>query len=162
MTTHFKWLNLSQAIGALIDNTFKMLTVIYLVNALGKDLSQTLSIASALLVIPFILFSNWAGALTDRYSKRTLFVIIKWAELLLLLLAIPALLSGQAWCMLSLLFLLAAQAAFFGPVKRGIVPELVSVEELPQANGQMTGASYLAIIFGLFLPSLAVTLLHLS
>jgi acyl-[acyl-carrier-protein]-phospholipid O-acyltransferase/long-chain-fatty-acid--[acyl-carrier-protein] ligase len=162
MTTHFKWLNLSQAIGALIDNTFKMLTVIYLVNALGKDLSQTLSLASALLVIPFILFSNWAGALTDRYSKRNLFVIIKWTELLLLFLAIPALLSGQAWCMLSILFLLAAQAAFFGPVKRGIVPELVSVEELPQANGQMTGATYLAIILGLFLPSLAVTVLHLG
>jgi acyl-[acyl-carrier-protein]-phospholipid O-acyltransferase / long-chain-fatty-acid--[acyl-carrier-protein] ligase len=162
MSTYFKWLNISQAIGALIDNTFKMLTVIYLVNALGKDLSQTLSLASALLVIPFILFSNWAGALTDRYSKRNLFVIIKWAELLLLFLAIPALLSGQAWCMLTLLFLLAAQAAFFGPVKRGIVPELVSVEELPQANGQMTGATYLAIILGLFVPSLAVTILHLG
>ncbi len=162
MTKQFKWLNLSQAIGALIDNTFKMLTVIYLVNALGKDLSQTLSLASALLVIPFILFSNWAGALTDRYSKRNLFVIIKWGELLLLLLAFPALLSGQAWCMLALLFLLAAQSAFFGPVKRGIVPELVSGDALAQANGQMTGASYLAIILGLFLPSLAITILHLS
>ena len=96
MKTSFIWLNISQAIGALIDNAFKMLTVIYLVKALDKDLPGTLSIASALLVIPFILFSNGAGALTDRYSKRDLFVLIKWVELILLLLAFPALLSGQA------------------------------------------------------------------
>jgi acyl-[acyl-carrier-protein]-phospholipid O-acyltransferase/long-chain-fatty-acid--[acyl-carrier-protein] ligase len=162
MTRTFKWLNMTQAVGAMIDNTFKMLTVIYLVSVLHRGLTETLVIASALLVIPFLLFSNWAGALTDRYSKRDLVIAVKWAELGLLVLAFPALLSGQAWPMLAVLFLLAAQSAFFGPVKRGIVPELVASEDLARANGQMTGACYLAIILGLFLPSFAVTLLHLS
>jgi len=162
MTHAFKWLNLAQAIGAMIDNTFKMVTVIYLVSTLNRNLTETLSIATALLVIPFLLFSNWAGALTDRHSKRTLVIAVKWAELALLLLAFPALGSGRAWPMQTVLFLLAAQSAFFGPVKRGIVPELVAPEHLAQANGQMTGASYLAIILGLFLPSLAITTLHMS
>jgi acyl-[acyl-carrier-protein]-phospholipid O-acyltransferase/long-chain-fatty-acid--[acyl-carrier-protein] ligase len=162
MTKHFLWLNITQAIGALIDNTFKMLTVIYLVSALNRELSPTLALASALLVIPFILFSNWAGTLTDRYSKRDLVVIVKWAELILLLLAFPALYSGRAFPMLAILFLLAAQSAFFGPVKRGIVPELVAKEELPQANSQMTAFTYLAIILGVCLPSLAITVLHLN
>ena len=162
MTTNFKWLNISQAIGALIDNTFKMLTVIYLVSALHRNLSATLALTSALLVIPFLLVSNWAGALTDRHSKRNLIVIAKWTELTLLLLAFPALFSGVAWPMLAILFLLAMQGAFFGPVKRGIVPELVSPNDLVQANGQMTGFCYLAIILGLFLPSLSITVLHLS
>ena len=162
MQTSFKWLNITQAIGAMIDNIFKMVTVIYLVTALNQNLTETLSLASALLVIPFLLFSNWAGALTDRYSKRTLIVAIKWAELALLLLSFPAIASGLAWPMQAVLFLLAAQSAFFGPVKRGIVPELVVPEELARANGQMTGASYLAIILGLFLPSLAITVMRLS
>lgn len=162
MTKTFKWLNITQAIGAMIDNAFKMLTVIYLVTALNRNLTETLSVASALLVIPFLLFSNWAGALADRYSKRDLTIAVKWSELAFLLLAFPALFSGRAWPMQAALFLLAAQSAFFGPVKRGIVPELVVPEELARANGQMTGASYLAIILGLFLPSLAVTVLHLS
>jgi acyl-[acyl-carrier-protein]-phospholipid O-acyltransferase/long-chain-fatty-acid--[acyl-carrier-protein] ligase len=162
MTKSFLWLNITQAIGALIDNTFKMLTVIYLVSALNRELSPTLALTSALLVIPFILFSNWAGALTDRYSKRNLVVIVKWTELILLLLAFPALYSGRGFPMLAILFLLAAQSAFFGPVKRGIVPELVAKEDLPQANSQMTAFTYLAIILGLCLPSLAITVLHLN
>ena len=162
MTRSFHWLNITQAISSLIDNTFKMLTVIVLVTALHRNLTETLTVASALLVVPFLLFSNWAGALTDRYSKRDLTVAIKWSELLFLLLAFPALYSERAWPMQAVLFLLASQSAFFGPVKRGIVPELVAPDELARANGQMTGASYLAIILGLFIPSLAVTVLHLS
>ena len=162
MTSVFKWYNLSQAIGALVDNAVKMLAVIYLVTVLKRDLSGTLALTSALLVFPFLLFSNWAGALTDRFSKRTLVVAVKWAELGLLLLGFPALAAGQAWPILSVLFLLAAQSAFFGPVKRGIVPELVAPDDLARANGQMTGATYLAIILGLFLPSFAVTALNLS
>ena len=162
MTYAFKWLNVSQAVGAMIDNMFKMVTVIYLVSTLKSDLAETLTLAMILLVVPFLLFSNWGGALADRYSKRTLFVAVKWTELALLLLAFPALASGQAWPMQAVLFLLAAQSAFFGPVKRGIVPELVAPGELARANGHMTVAAYLAIILGLFLPSFAVTTLGMS
>ncbi len=160
MKTTFHWLNSAQAIGAMIDNVFKMLTVIYLVTELHRDLGETLTLASALLVIPFLLFSNWAGNLADRYGKRSIILAVKGSELAILLLAVPALFSGQAWPMLAILFLLATQSAFFGPVKRGIVPELVAAEALSRANGQMTGAAYLAIILGLFLPSLFVTTLH--
>lgn len=162
MRTTFPWLNGVQAIGALIDNVFKMTTVIVLFKELNRDLGSTLALASALLVIPFLLFSTWAGVLADRYSKRSLILAIKWSELGILLLAFPALASHQAWPMLAVLFLLATQSAFFGPVKRGIVPELVGTDDLARANGQMTGASYLAIILGLFLPSLLVTALHVS
>ncbi|MDR2849270.1 MAG: MFS transporter [Verrucomicrobiota bacterium] len=162
MQACFKWLNLTQAIGALIDNAVKMVAVFFLVTTLDREMSEALAFASALLVLPFLLFSNLAGALTDRYSKRTLVVAVKWAELGLLLLGFPALAADSPWPILAVLFLLAAQSAFFGPVKRGIVPELVAPEDLARANGQMTGACYIAIIFGLFLPSFAVTALELS
>jgi len=162
MKKTFKWLNITQAIGALNDNAFKMLAVIVLVNQLNYDLSKTLSLASALLVIPFLIFSNWAGALADRYSKRSIILVVKWVELALLILAIPAVISGLAWPILTILFLLASQSAFFGPVKRGIIPELVNAEDLSQANGSLTGATYLAIIAGLVLPSLAISLCGIS
>ena len=162
MKTTFHWLNSVQAIGAMIDNVFKMVTVIYLFTSLHRNLGETLTLASTLLVVPFLLFSNWAGVLADRYSKRSIILAVKWSELAILLLAFPALFSGQAWPMLAILFLLATQSAFFGPVKRGIVPELVGTADLSRANGQMTGAAYLAIILGLFLPSLLVTTLHVS
>jgi len=162
MNREFKWLNITQAIGALNDNAFKMLTVIVLVSHLNRNLAATLSLASFLLVIPFLLFSNWAGALADRFSKRTIILALKWAELGCLILGIPALLSGLAWPVLTVLFLLSSQSAFFSPVKRGVVPELVEEQDLARANGSLTGVTYLAIITGLFLPSLAISIFHLS
>lgn len=156
----FKWLNITQFTCALNDNAFKMLTVIYLFSVLKSNLTTTLTLASALLVIPFLLFSNLAGVLADRFSKRSVIIAAKWAELAILLTAYPAILSGLAWPVYTILFLLASQSAFFGPAKRGIIPELVEPENLSRANGFMTGATYIAIILGLFLPSLASTVLH--
>lgn len=156
----FKWLNITQFTCALNDNAFKMLTVIYLFSALNSSLTETLTLASVLLVTPFILFSTLAGGLADRFSKQKIVVVTKWAELIILLAAIPAILSGLAWPVYVILFLLATQSAFFGPAKRGIVPELVEPGDLSRANGAMTGATYIAIILGLFLPSLVVTALN--
>jgi acyl-[acyl-carrier-protein]-phospholipid O-acyltransferase/long-chain-fatty-acid--[acyl-carrier-protein] ligase len=156
----FKWLNITQFTGALNDNAFKMLTVISLAGSLKTSLNETLAIASVLLVTPFLLFSTLAGSLADRFSKQKIVIITKWAELAILLAAIPAVASGLAWPVYVILFLRAAQSAFFGPAKRGIVPELVEAGELSRANGALTGATYIAIILGLFLPSLAATAFH--
>ena len=157
MKTHvpsdFIWLNLTQAIGSFMDNLFKMLTVFYLSGPLGLPLGRTLATATLLLVVPFIFLSNLAGALADRYSKTTLIHIVKGAELVLLALAFPAYYSGRAWPMLAVLALLASQSAFFGPLKRGIIPEVVPAEAVAEANGILSATSYLGIIAGMVLPS---------
>ncbi|MEN7973558.1 MAG: MFS transporter, partial [Verrucomicrobiota bacterium] len=77
-------------------------------------------------------------------------------------LAVPALLSGLAWPIYVLLFLLCTQSALFGPAKRGIVPELVDDADLSRANGFLTAATYTAIILGTALPSLLIGYAGLS
>ena len=157
MKTHvpsnFIWLNITQAIGSFMDNLFKMLTVFYLADALGLPLERTLAISTVLLVVPFIFLSNLAGALADRYSKTKLIHIVKWAELALIALSFPAYFSGRAWPMLTVLTLLACQSAFFGPLKRGIIPEIVPEEAVAEANGLLSATSYIGIIVGMVLPS---------
>ena len=163
MKKTFKWLNLSQFTGALNDNAFKMTAAIVLVKLLGEgSLPTVLAACSVLFVVPFLLFSNAAGTLADRFSKRSIIVASKWLEVGLLILAIPALLSGLAWPLYALLFLLCTQSALFGPAKRGIVPELVEEKDLSKANGQLTAATYAAIIFGTALPALLIGYLTLS
>ncbi len=163
MKKTFKWLNISQFTGAFNDNAFKMTAVIVLVQMLGKgNLSTVLAACSALFVVPFLLFSNFAGTLADRFSKRDIIVASKWMEAALLVLAIPVLLSGLAWPLYTLLFLLCTQSALFGPAKRGIVPEIVGEGELSRANGFLTAATYMAIIVGTALPSLLIGYLGLS
>lgn len=155
----FRWLNLTQAIGSFQDNLFKMLTICYLSTGLGLNLVHTLELTTLLLVAPFLIFSNLAGALADHYSKSRLIHIVKAAELGLLLLAFPAYLSGRAWPMLLILTLLASQSAFFGPLKRGIIPECIPEHDIAEANARMTSASYLGIIAGMVLPSVLLTIL---
>jgi acyl-[acyl-carrier-protein]-phospholipid O-acyltransferase / long-chain-fatty-acid--[acyl-carrier-protein] ligase len=157
MKNTFQWLNMTQFTGALNDNAFKMLAVMTLANLQGPDsLTSVLAGCSALFILPFLLFSNAAGSLADRYSKRTIIIASKWLEVGLLILAIPAFLSGLAWPLYTLLFLLCTQSALFGPAKRGIIPELVEEGALSKANAQLTAATYTAIILGTALPALLV------
>ena len=159
----FKWMNLAQFTGALNDNLFKMTAIIALAQTFGTDsLPIVLATCSALFVIPFLLFSNAAGALADRFSKRSIIVAAKVAEIALMALAVPALLSGAAWAIYTLLFLLCTQSALFGPAKRGIVPELVEEQDLSKTNGQLTAATYAAIILGTALPALLIGYLEFS
>lgn len=151
---NFFWLNLTQAIGSFMDNLFKMLTVFYLSGELGLPLERTLATATVLLVVPFIFLSNLAGALADHYSKTTLIHIVKLAELALIAISFPAYFSGRAWPMLAVLALLASQSAFFGPLKRGIIPEIVPGDAVAEANGVLSASSYLGIIAGMVLPSI--------
>ncbi|MBP5322086.1 MAG: MFS transporter [Kiritimatiellae bacterium] len=158
----FKWLNRTQAVGAMMDNLFKMIAVIYVSKVLGFTLSQTLAVATILFVVPFVFCSTLAGALTDRFSKSALIRALKWGELAILLLAYPALLSHSAWPVFTVLTLLTIQSALFGPVKRGIVPEIVPEADVSEANGRMAASTYLGIILGLALPSLLLGKLGVS
>ncbi|MEE9369817.1 MAG: MFS transporter [Pontiella sp.] len=163
MNNTFKWLNISQFTGAFNDNAFKMTAIIALVKVLGaSSITSVIAICSVLFVTPFLLFSNAAGVLADRYSKRDIIVVSKWMEVGLLLIAIPALLSGLAWPVYTLLFLLCTQSALFGPAKRGIVPEIVDEGELSKANGYLTAATYMAIIIGTAMPALIIGFLNVS
>ncbi len=163
MKRTFKWLNMSQFTGALNDNAFKMTVAMVLVKRLGEgSLPGVLAICSVLFVLPFLLFSNGAGVLADRFSKRQIIVLSKWAELGVFLLAVPLFFLSATWPLCVLLFLLCSQSALLGPAKRGIVPEIVVAGELSRANGRLTAATYTAVILGTALPALLIGYMGLN
>ena len=73
---------------------------------------------------------------------------MKLAELLFVLVAVAAFLAGSAVMALVGLFLLASQSAFFGPVKYGVIAELVGRERLGPANGWISMSTQIAIVLG--------------
>jgi acyl-[acyl-carrier-protein]-phospholipid O-acyltransferase/long-chain-fatty-acid--[acyl-carrier-protein] ligase len=155
----FGWLNVTQFLGALNDNVFKLLVIFFLKSQLGHDLNTTQSIAMVVFVIPFLLFSHAAGVLADRFSKRHIVVAAKVAELVIMAAGFVALKIGNPILLYLLLFMMCTQSAFFGPSKYGIIPELVGEHRLCKANSFLVGLSYLAIIIGTFLPSFFVDVL---
>ncbi len=146
----------TQFLGAFNDNVFKQLVLLICVDferATGVGYYQ--SIATALFAIPFVLFSGLAGYLSDRLSKRRIVVLMKVAEIVIMLAGMSAFFLGgvfPAWqlpMLFAVLFLMSTQSAFFGPSKYGILPELFADRDLPQANGLIQMTTFLAIIFGM-------------
>ncbi len=150
----FYFLNATQFLGALNDNIFKLLVIYLLINVKGPGSANSiLSIAGAVFVIPFLLFSSSAGVLADRMSKRTIVVFTKILELAIMLFGLIAVFFEWEFGSFTALFLMATQSAIFGPSKYGIIPELVDSKQIPKANGSLTSFTYLAIILGTFLAS---------
>ncbi len=150
----FYCLNATQFLSALNDNVFKLLVIYLLISIQGPAAANTiLSLAGAIFVIPFLLFSTTAGVLADRFSKRTIIVVTRTTEILILLFGSAAVFFEWGIGAYSALFLMATQAAVLGPSKYGIIPELVDQKMVSKANGSMTSFTYLAIILGTFLAS---------
>jgi MFS family permease len=154
----FWGLNVTQFLGAFNDNLFKELVLLLCVDQVvrhgGADQQ---ALAGMLFSIPFILFSGYAGYLADRWSKRTLILACKLAEVAIVLIGMAALASGQLPILLGVLFLMGTHSAFFGPPKYGALPELFRQSDLPRVNGLVLMATFLAIILGL---SAAGAVLH--
>lgn len=146
----FAFFNTTQFLGALNDNIFKILIVLFLTSKLldpGKAGTVTAT-AQFVFAIPFLLFSAYAGKLADRFSKRNIIVTVKVAEIVIMTLGCAAIIYGNQHALYGVLFLMATQSAFFGPSKYGIVPELVTNEQLSKANGFLEAMTYCAIVIG--------------
>ena len=150
----FAYLNITQFLGALNDNIYKLLIVFFFIQIDGIENShRILASTGAVFVLPFLLFSTPSGTLADRFSKRNIIVFTKVIELITIIGGVFAFYFESKFGSYFVLFMLAAQSALFGPSKYGIVPELVPQENISKANGLMTSLTFLAIIFGTFLAS---------
>lgn len=153
----FTYLNLTQFLGALNDNIYKLLIVYQFIELEGIEASHSiLASTGAIFVLPFLLFSAASGTLADRFSKRNIIFATKILELTTMLLGVLAFATHSKWGSYCILFLLAAQSAVFGPSKYGILPELVSSDRISKANGLMTSFTFLAIILGTFCASFLI------
>ncbi|MEO8499175.1 MAG: MFS transporter [Planctomycetota bacterium] len=148
----FLGMTATQFLGAFNDNLFKQLMLLLAIPVATSSFQQDRqAVATIVFALPFILFSGYAGYLSDRYSKRRVIVLSKVAEIVVMLLGLIAFAgfaTGGYTGLLVVLFLMGAQSAFFGPGKYGILPEMLPKEQLPRANGIILMTTFLAIIFG--------------
>jgi acyl-[acyl-carrier-protein]-phospholipid O-acyltransferase/long-chain-fatty-acid--[acyl-carrier-protein] ligase len=146
--------------GAFNDHFFKMLVSLAAIQAGSGDGggSAYLSLSGVIYVLPFLLFSGFAGYLTDRFDKRLVMIATKGFEIVLGALALVGLMVGSIELMLLVLFLFAAQSAFFSPPKYGILPEIATPQVLPRANGLVEFSRYVAIIGGTAVAGILSTL----
>ncbi len=156
--------------GAFSLNVLRyLLTFMVLGTALSQDRSDALvSLITFLFFVPLVLFSMAGGFLADRFSKRQVTVATKLIEVVAMVVAIFALSATQqqhlgqvldVWqhprlllthfpLPLLVLFIVATEAALFGPSKYGLLPELLPEPRLSWGNGVIELGTFLAIISG--------------
>jgi len=153
----FWGMNLTQFLGAFNDNLFKQVVLLLSIAAVKADGGEAVSeddqwLPMLVFAAPFLAFTGFAGYLSDKFSKRIIIILCKFAEIVVMALGGLGFYlytqSGSLTFAYTVLFLMGAQSAFFGPGKYGILPEMLRERDLPRANGFMLMLTFLAIIFG--------------
>jgi acyl-[acyl-carrier-protein]-phospholipid O-acyltransferase / long-chain-fatty-acid--[acyl-carrier-protein] ligase len=146
----FNFLLAAQALAVLDDNTFKQLLLLFITAHIASLETRNIliSLGTALFVLPYILFSSFAGQVADRFSKRRVIVALKILEATLLSLATVAMFLGHIYSLLAVLFLLGIHSAFLAPAKEGILPQIFPDDDLTRANGLMQLTVYSMVVLG--------------
>jgi acyl-[acyl-carrier-protein]-phospholipid O-acyltransferase / long-chain-fatty-acid--[acyl-carrier-protein] ligase len=142
----------TQFLSAFNDNALRNALVLMI--AYRADPSSQLSAqllipaAAGIFILPFFLCSATAGQLADAMDKARLIRLIKLLEIPVMLVAAGGVLAGSAATLLALLFAMGIQAAFFGPLKYAILPDLLAPGELLLGNALVEAGTFLAILLG--------------
>ena len=152
----------TQFLGAFNDNIFRNGLIILLtfkgIEVFGLNASQIANVASALFILPYFLFSAIAGQIADKYEKSILIKSTKLLEIILMITAAFVLLTENYSFLLFILFLMGFQSSLFGPVKYAYIPQKLKLNELIGGNALVESGTYIAIILGLVVGGLAVSI----
>ena len=155
-TRRFAPLFVAQFCSALNDNFLKnalgMLILFgFSAEAVKHDASNApllITLSGIIFIAPFMLLSALGGEIADKYDKARVAERIKFYEIPIACLAA----LGFYFHSIPILFVALAGfgivGALFGPVKYGILPEKLSMEELSAGNALVEGATFLAILIG--------------
>ncbi len=143
---------ITQAIGAFNDNGLRnaisiLITFDLAVNA-GWNAALFVQAGTALFILPYFLFSAIAGQLADKYDKAVLARRIKFVEIFAMGFGAVSLWLDNPYLHLTVLFFAGTLAAFFGPIKYGILPQYLKRGELISGNALIELGTFVTILMG--------------
>ena len=145
-----------QFFAAFNDNFLKTgLVFLILFHAGGAGAPALITLASAIFIAPFFLFSGLAGQLADRHDKARVAQWVKFCEVFVAAAAAFGYVRQSLPLMFVTLGAFGVLAALFGPVKYGILPDHLKREQLPAGNALIEGATFIAILTGTIAGGLA-------
>ena len=125
---------------------------------LSEDNSPALTqLAAATFIGPYFFLSGLGGEFADRFDKAWVAQRIKFVEMFVAALAVVGFAVHSLLVLFAALFLFGILGALFGPVKYGILPDLLAREELPAGNALIEGGTFLAILLGTIMAGFAAT-----
>ncbi|MCE3602888.1 MFS transporter [Massilia sp. P8910] len=154
----FRWMMGGAIISALGDQ-FTIIALPWLVLVSTGDPFK-MGLVIALMSVPRAIFILLGGALVDRYSPKSMLMISKYVNTVLLALLAGMVFTGHvslgAISMLALAIGFAS--AFSIPAGTSMLPNVVAPAQLPMANGMMMGVRQVTMLAGPLLAGLLMAL----
>jgi acyl-[acyl-carrier-protein]-phospholipid O-acyltransferase/long-chain-fatty-acid--[acyl-carrier-protein] ligase len=151
---------LTQFLGSFNDNLLRWLSVnvgvqIGKLSSPGMSATELLAWKTKMLTLggvaftlPYLFLMPLAGSLADRYSKRSVMIVMKVLEIVIMLFAVTMIVQGQITMMFISVGLMGAQSALFGPSRFGSMPEILPHRHLSSGNGFVGLATVVACALG--------------
>ncbi|NHZ35633.1 MFS transporter [Massilia rubra] len=155
---NFRWMMGGAIISAMGDQ-FTMIALPWLVLvSTGDPLKMGLVIA--LMSVPRAVFILLGGALVDRYSPKSMLMISKYVNTVLLGLLAAMVLTGHMQLLLisALALAIGFASAFSIPAGTSMLPNVVAPAQLPLANGVMMGIRQVTMLAGPLLAGMLIAL----
>jgi MFS family permease len=156
--SNFRWLMGGGLISALGDQ-FTLIALPWLVLTATGD-ALTLGLVIALMSVPRALFILVGGALVDRYSPKSVLMLSKFANAILLGILAALVFAGPVPlpAIYVLAFGLGLASAFGIPSGTSMLPHVVAPGQLQMANGILMGIRQLTMLSGPLLAALVFAL----
>ncbi len=148
-----KWMPLfsTNFAGVLNDNLLKTLIGFVGVAWIGQENKALLvSAAAALLVIPYIFLSPLSGKLAKEHPKAEIIQWAKFAEILIMIIAITGFFISNVYIVLIGMFLMGLQSCIYSPSKYGIIRDIGGKELISFGTGAMEMITFIAVLLGTF------------
>ena len=149
---------LTQFFGAFNDNVFKNALVIMIAYKATANSDMLVNLAAGLFILPFFLFSAIAGQIADKFEKSRLIRIVKFIEIIIMLIAAFGFYIDNINLLIFVLFLMGSQSSLFGPVKYGYLPQHLEREELIGGNALIESSTFLSILIGTILGGILIAM----
>ena len=147
----FKALFLLQTLGAMNDSLIRNAVVVFYTYFLviswpSRETLVTLTMFC--FVLPSLLFSSYAGKCADMFDKVKILKIVKFAEIIIVIVATILYYFKMYESLLIVLFALGLQSTFLGPIKYSVLPDYFKGGDVVLANGYMEFGTLFAILIG--------------
>jgi acyl-[acyl-carrier-protein]-phospholipid O-acyltransferase/long-chain-fatty-acid--[acyl-carrier-protein] ligase len=159
-SARFLPLFVTQTLGAMNDNLFKnALAVMILFTATGGG-APLVALSGGLFILPYAFLSATAGQVADKYDKARMLRLTKLWEAAIMLVAAVGFLIGSVPLLMAVLAGLGVQAAFFSPLKFGILPQHLAETELISGNALIEAGTFAGILVGTIAGGILILLPH--
>jgi 1-acyl-sn-glycerol-3-phosphate acyltransferase len=142
----------TQFLGAMNDNVFKNGMIIFMafggMTLAGMDSNLLVNMAGAVFILPFVLFSAFAGQLADKYEKTRVIRGVKLFEIAVMAFGAVGFVTANLAILFVALFAMGLHSTLFGPVKYAIMPQALAADELVGGNALVESGTFVAILVG--------------